>query len=296
MKQNGFFKATLIAGVMASFALVAGTAQAIQVSATWTGERVGGTGRGYVPPNTVAVQTNGGGGLFRFTQNADAEPDGEPDLLPLGPSFVGFCIEFNENISAAAGARTYSLVELRKAPVDAAGAIPAQGNGDRMGPDKANLIATIIGTVYGLNGPPDFATAVANTALTVQFAIWEIVHESLFDTGLANFGLDVFAGNAAFTRENSSSVNTEIRTAAQNLIVAAVNAVKGVAGAGPAYTTDQVGLLALSSLNDTDNKQDFLVWVDTPNTEVPLPAAAWLLLSGLAGLGIVSRRKARTAA
>jgi len=46
----------------------------------------------------------GGGGLFRFTQNADLPADGEPDLLPLGASFVGFCIEFNENISAAAGA------------------------------------------------------------------------------------------------------------------------------------------------------------------------------------------------
>jgi hypothetical protein len=287
MTQKGI-KVALTTGLLAFLALTAGTAQAIQVNATWTGERVGGSGRGWVPPNTSATQTNGSGGLFRFTQNADAEPDGEPNLLPLGPSFVGFCIEFNENISAASATRTYNLVELRKAPVDASGAIPAQGNGDRMGPDKANLIATIIGTVYGLNGPPDFATANATTALTVQFALWEIVHESLFNKASVNFGLDVFAGNAAFSRENGqvTTVNA-IRTAAQNLIIAAVTATK----AGTGFTTDQVGLLALSSLSDTDNKQDFLVWVDTPDTEVPLPAAAWLLLSGLAGLGVVSRRR-----
>ena len=79
-----------------------------------------------------------------------------------------------------------------------------------MGLDKANLIATIIGTVYP-SGPPDYLDRGATTALAVQFAIWEIVHETLFDKTAPNFGLDVLLGNASFFRENGGGANADPR-------------------------------------------------------------------------------------
>ena len=57
------------------------------------------------------------------------------------------------------------------------------------------------------------------------------------------------------------------------------------------YTVAQVGLKGLVNQNTGSRQQDFLVWDKDPSQEVPLPAAAWLLLSGLAGLGVISRRR-----
>jgi len=63
-----------------------------------------------------------------------------------------------------------------------------------------------------------------------------------------------------------------------------------------ATATDYI-LFALddSGAGPDDNHDDYvgvLVASRDPNTEVPLPAAAWLLLSGIAGLFGVSRRRA----
>jgi hypothetical protein len=257
------------------------------VEATWTGNYKGGKAAGYVPRSTDpgnplnTTLASGGGGLFTFTQGPTLSGT-TYDFLPVGNTFVAFCIEFNEYISNNGTARTYNVVELNEAPDNAYGGIAATG----MGVPKAELLATLLGTAFGLNGPPDVNAYSADFFLTVQFAIWEIVHETLFDPSDPNAGLDVLAGNAYWTKENGG-VLTTIRDAAQALVVAAVAKV----AAGNGYTADEVGLLAIVAQGD--RKQDFVVWVDTPDTEVPLPAAAWLLLSGMAGVfGIARRRKA----
>jgi hypothetical protein len=290
MNRNGSFS-VLAAGIVA-LALMPAPAQAdtvlAKINATWTGVYKGGKASGNVPTSTNpalplnGTTTTGGGGLFSFTQGSTISGQSF-DFLPIGASFVGFCIEFNEYIANNGSARSYNVVALNEAPDNAWGGIAATG----MGVPKANLIATLLGSAFGYNGPPNPADYTADFLLTVQFAIWEIVHETLFDTNAANFALNVKAGNAYWSKENGSNLVSTIRDAAQALIVAAVNRIKNVNDGGD--TPDEVGLLAI--VGETSRHQDFVVWVDTPNQEVPLPAAAWLLLSGLAGLGVVSRRR-----
>ena len=204
--------------------------------------------------------------MFLFTQDATTPT---PNLLPLDATFVGFCLEFNESLDP--GPRNYDLVGLDAAPIDAGGALPFG-----MGTGRADLIATIIGNTFGLSGPPSYAAITNAVALSVQLAIWEIVHES------GTIG-DVTSGNADWSSADGSGLAD-----ANILLGKALNL--GASG-WTAFTAAQVGLSALVSQPTSDNKQDFLVWSRDPSQEVPLPAAAWLLLSGLAGLGVVSRRK-----
>ena len=83
----------------------------------------GGSGRGTVPSSAGPVTTGGGGGLFKFIQNNPADAR---SAAGRRDEFLAFCIEFNENISAASATRTYELTDLRKAPVDALGAFPVR--------------------------------------------------------------------------------------------------------------------------------------------------------------------------
>lgn len=58
------------------------------------------------------------------------------------------------------------------------------------------------------------------------------------------------------------------------------------------------GLVGRGWVKDTDCCNDFLFRAElvpgSPGGVVPLPAAAWMLLSGVAGLGVISRRRRRS--
>lgn len=62
----------------------------------------------------------------------------------------------------------------------------------------------------------------------------------------------------------------------------------GTLGSSIINSAQYAGTFALDLVNDT------LTYTVAGSTPVPLPAAAWLLLSGLVGLGVVGRRKLPT--
>jgi hypothetical protein len=264
MRPFNRLKTSVGLALASTIMLAAASVQALPIIKADYQSFKGGNATGVVPPS--ASSATGGGGLFLFAQDASTPT---PDLLPLGANFVGFCLEFNENLDP--GLRSYDLVTLDAAPIDAGGALPFG-----MGLARANLIATIIGNTFGLSGPPSYAAITNAVALSVQLAIWEIVHES------GTIG-DVTSGNADWSSADGSGLAD-----ANTLLGKAINLTSGWV----AYTAAQVGLSALVSQPTSDNKQDFLVWSRDPSQEVPLPAAAWLLLSGLASLAPTASRNA----
>jgi hypothetical protein len=249
--------------------LLSGTAGAATVTATFTGISPGGTVSGVVPNKTIS---RGTGGIFNFTR---IDGGGEPILLPGAGKpdnvFIGMCIEFNEAIGTApvGSTHTWTLKDLNKAPVTANGSLP-----DGMGDKKAADLRLLLGGVL-----PNFENAASldnYTALALQVAIWEIVHENksaVYDPRQSSAS-DV-RGSAYFYSATPSGAVGKAFEWLDNIN-------KGnLLGWKPAEN-----IFALTK----DGVQDYIVQIVPPHV-VPLPAAVWLLGSGLLGLFAVGRKK-----
>lgn len=253
------------AAAVAGAVLLAGAAGAATVEATYTGISPGGAVAGVVPNKTI---NRGAGGIFNFTRTGgDA-----PVLLPGAGSpdnyFIGICIEFNEAIGTApvGSTHTWTMKDLDKAPVTANNSLP---NG--MGPTKADHLRLLLGQVL-----PDFELANLleyKAALALQVAVWEIVHET---SGVYDPRESSAVRGAAYFRNADPS----------GAVGMAYDWLKNINDGTWAGQQRAENIFALT-LNGV---QDYIVQI-VPVSEVPLPAAAWLLGSGLLGLFAVGRRR-----
>jgi len=250
--------------------LVAGPAQAalgtVNVSAySLSGQTITGSVNGGVN------SSSGGGGIFTFTRNGGTAPALLPDSDTVG-QFIGICLEFTESAEMAAN---YDLVFLDDAPISAGGFTPGG-----MGTTKANHLATLLTAVL-----PDFADlSIINTVeekAGLQIAVWEVVYEGItgelppfYATGSGNARWSAPAAAVGFANTYLGLLNTAI---GNNVLVnAATSKFRAI-------------------VNPENGRQDFVVQLTTDAPPVPIPAAAWLLGSGLLGLFGLARRRQKTA-
>jgi hypothetical protein len=289
MKAVARLHSAAVAMTVAAGLLVSGAVQAATVTADWipeytnpTNRPAGGAVRGNVQvTSTSNQQFTGGGGTFRFVRQAST--GNVPPLVSnsLG-QFIGICLELSEALMDPA---TYNFVTLENSPVAGSWApvMSAQGrNGTR-----ANDMRRLLGHVF-----PDFSGGVqGNTALTgdaarlaLQLVVWEVANENYGTPG---------GSNASGTTYGYSLANGFLRI--QNPYVSQYGDVTKAV-----WDQAQLWLSQLDSstsanwrqlnnlfaiVNQRDGKQDFVVQA------VPIPAAAWLLGSGLLGLFAVARRR-----
>jgi hypothetical protein len=255
----------LVAGAM----IASAPAQAaLTVITTGGADYVGGTAR--ASSTDPVSYSNGGGGIFTFNRTGGTAPALMPGTDTVG-KFVGICIEFSEGYTADG---TYKLVGLEAAPVAGTAAGVMSGAG-KYG-TRADDLRRFLGHVYPVFGGSVLNTSVAgisaaHAALAVQIVVWEIANENYAKFG--EYSLSTTTGD--LFRVSTSTTPTAARDQARDWLTA--------------FNTSGATWKPLNNLfaivNDKRPGQDFVVQV------VPIPAAAWLLGSGLLGLFAVARRK-----
>jgi hypothetical protein len=226
--------------------------------------------------NATALNTGSSAGLFLFTPTAGGVPAGvqliDDSSAPVG-NFLGICLEPTETISFGQTVK-WDYVTTDKAPVDSnnSGEVPMGklGEGDRH-LDLARLLNGVFPT-WDSAALIDSQTATPDLRLALQLAVWEIANEEKTN------GYKLDAGIFRLT------VTDTVITTAQGWL-------DKVGKPGGFNNSDNTFYRALT----LDGTQDFVIKVfKDGDTTVPIPAAAWLLGSGLLGLFGLSRRRQKT--
>jgi hypothetical protein len=254
-----------VAGVAAAVA-VASPAQALSygdVRASWLG---GTTGR-----PAPADQ----GGVFRFSRdNADSLDTFTGTLVDnknilvnntVVNTFIGVCLEIGENVQTTK--LTYTIRDVADAPVT------ASQDGTPMGAQRAASVAKLVQLAFG-GYLSNALTAGANTVLAFQMALWEL---SIDRSGLS---YDLTTG---WQYTGAGASNTTAFGDAQSWLSQLWNDRNSNA------LPQAANLFAMTRGNPQSTAQDMLV-------QTPIPAAAWLLGSGLLGLFGIARRRRTVAA
>ena len=109
----------------------------------------------------------------------------------------------------------------------------------------------------------------SRTAAATQLALWEIITDD---------ALDFDAGDFQLTSNNPTGTVSDAGVFLQNILDGENNVQGGWTGAGANFL-----------FLDATGSQDLIAFGVQP---IPLPASAWLLVAGIAGLGALRRKRA----
>jgi hypothetical protein len=264
-----------LTGVVAAVAgtlAFAGAAQAANLTAKYNGP--------FASASTPAGSLNGvslpggAGGLFNFT--ATAVPAGVALVQDssAGDNFLAICLEPVEFIGSGAGPYTWTYNSTQNAPIDSKGNPNVPMSNDSRYLDLARLLNGAFPIWDSVLGKIDGAAISSTTALALQLAVWEVANE---DKGTNGYSL--------------ATGDFKINSIPAGSAAALAQTFLGYIG-GLWNNADNGSYRALTR----DDQQDFVIKVTSDgDTVVPIPAAAWLLGSGLLGLFGLARRRQKSA-
>lgn len=258
---------TGLGAVVAGALALAGGAQAADLTATYEGPFFSaGTPAGTLNGNPLP---GGSGGLFEF--KATSVPAGVSliDDSSAGANFLAICLEPVEFIGSGSDPYTWTYTTTNNAPVDSAGNPNVPMSNDSRYLDLARLLNGAF-PVWDSTGLIDGLAPTNTLALALQLAVWEVANEdkdNRYDLSTGDFKLSAIgaAGTAS--------------AIAQSFL----------AKIGGAWDDATNTFYRALTRND---QQDFVIKIrEDGETVVPIPAAAWLLGSGLLGLFGLARRR-----